>query len=151
MCVIIVAFLPCRMIHAFTCAGALPTQYIKLSRFAGIGSVKHGYISRGDFATIDIYTVLLIPKISVYNQYGYIEIVRESAERSMRAAVDEVKALPQYATSGEVWVLCFKETFLVHKIQWVITDARHDSTANAYHTTVPCLSGRFVSGNFDTV
>ena len=26
--------------------------------------------------------------------------------------------------------------------QWVITDARHDSTANAYHTTVPCLSGR---------
>ena len=26
---------------------------------------------------------------------------------------------------------------------WVITDARHNSTANAYHTTVPCLSGRF--------
>jgi hypothetical protein len=26
-------------------------------------------------------------------------------------------------------------------LQWVITDARHDSTANAYHTTVPCLSG----------
>ena len=26
--------------------------------------------------------------------------------------------------------------------EWVITDARHDSTANAYHTTVPCLSGR---------
>ena len=24
----------------------------------------------------------------------------------------------------------------------MITDARHDSTANAYHTTVPCLSGR---------
>ena len=28
-------------------------------------------------------------------------------------------------------------------LQWVITDARHDSTANAYHTTVPCLSGRY--------
>ena len=24
----------------------------------------------------------------------------------------------------------------------MITDARHDSTANAYHTTVPCLYGR---------
>ena len=23
-----------------------------------------------------------------------------------------------------------------------VTDARHDSTANAYHSTVPCLSGR---------
>lgn len=36
-----------RMIHGFTCAGMLPTQYIKLSRFAGIGTVKHGYISKG--------------------------------------------------------------------------------------------------------
>ena len=26
----------------------------------------------------------------------------------------------------------------------MITDARHDSTANAYHSTVPCLSGRYV-------
>ena len=25
----------------------------------------------------------------------------------------------------------------------MITDARHDSTCNAYHTTVPCLSARF--------
>ena len=38
--------------------------------------------------------------------------------------------------------------YVVHIIiiwgtQWVITDARHDSTANAYHTTVPCLSGRY--------
>ena len=24
----------------------------------------------------------------------------------------------------------------------MITDTRHDSTANAFHTTVPCLSGR---------
>ena len=29
-------------------------------------------------------------------------------------------------------------------VQWVITDARHDSTSNAYHTTVPCLSGTYV-------
>ena len=26
----------------------------------------------------------------------------------------------------------------------MITDARHDSTSNAYHTTVPCLSGRYI-------
>ena len=27
--------------------------------------------------------------------------------------------------------------------QWVMTDARHDSTSNAYHTTVACISGRY--------
>eukprot|EP00731_Ephydatia_muelleri_P008112 Em0004g450a len=43
----------------------------------------------------------------------------------MKAAVDCVKARPHYATSGE----------------WVITDARHDSTSNAYHSTVPCMAG----------
>lgn len=87
----------------------------------------------------------------MYNQYGNIEIVRESAEGSMRAAVDEVKALPQYATSGEVLVLCLNKILFSPQIQWVITDARHDSTANAYHTTVPCLSGRFVSRTFNFV
>ena len=25
--------------------------------------------------------------------------------------------------------------------QWVMTDAKHDSTANAYHSTVVCLAG----------
>ena len=30
-------------------------------------------------------------------------------------------------------------------LQWVITDARHDSTANAYHTTVPCMTGSYVT------
>ena len=29
--------------------------------------------------------------------------------------------------------------------QWVTAVVRHDSTANAYHTTVPCLSGRSCS------
>ena len=35
---------------------------------------------------------------------------------------------------------------LLSPLQWVIVDARHDSTANAYHTTVPCLSGRYMLG-----
>ena len=29
----------------------------------------------------------------------------------------------------------------IFTLQWVICDARHDSTCNAYHTTVPCLMG----------
>ena len=36
-----------RMIHGFTCAGMLPTHYIKMSRFAGIGTAKPGYILKG--------------------------------------------------------------------------------------------------------
>ena len=36
-----------RMIHAFTSAGMLPSQYINFSTFSGIGNVGHRYISRG--------------------------------------------------------------------------------------------------------
>lgn len=96
-----------KMVHAFTCAGMLPSQYIHLSTFSGIGVVGHAYIRR------------------VYQKLGYIELVGRAAELSMQSCVEEVQALPEYSTKGE----------------WVITDARHDSTANAYHTTVPCLSG----------
>jgi hypothetical protein len=63
---------------------------------------------------------------SVYRSLGYIEVVATSADQSMKRAVDEVKSLPEYTSNG---------------VEWVITDACHDSTANAYHTTVPCLSG----------
>lgn len=38
----------------------------------------------------------------VYNRSGYIEIVEGLAKQSMMAAVEEVKALPQYASDGEV-------------------------------------------------
>ena len=36
------------VVHGFTCAGVLPTQYIKFARFSGIGSVGHGYIRQGN-------------------------------------------------------------------------------------------------------
>ena len=66
----------------------------------------------------------------------------------MLAAVEEVQAMPHYESDGEAnnkcRCLCMC-TFILVTFQWVITDARHDSTANAYHTTVPCLSGRFDS------
>jgi hypothetical protein len=80
---------------------------MKLSTFAGLGTVKKSYIRQ------------------VYKQRGYMDLVAHAAETSMRSAIEEVQSLPHYAQEGE----------------WVITDARHDSTANAYHTTVPCLSG----------
>ncbi|KAL5502235.1 hypothetical protein EMCRGX_G008976 [Ephydatia muelleri] len=62
---------------------------------------------------------------SVYLNKLYQQVVTDVAEESMKAAVERVKESPHHATSGE----------------WVITDARHDSTSNAYHSTVPCLAG----------
>ena len=43
---------------------------------------------------------------SVYNQGGYVEIVQDMAEKSMKAAVDEVKALASYSSAGGE-VSCF--------------------------------------------
>eukprot|EP00731_Ephydatia_muelleri_P002848 Em0001g2848a len=96
-----------KLIHAFTCAGMLPSQFINFCKFAEIGVVSNKYIH------------------SVYIHRQYQQIVADSAEESMNAAVQRVKANPEYVTSGE----------------WVITDARHDSSANAYHSTVPCIAG----------
>ena len=35
------------MVHGFTCAGILPSQYMNLNKFAGIGRVGGSYIRRG--------------------------------------------------------------------------------------------------------
>lgn len=90
------------MVHAFTCAGVIPTQYIKMSLFAGIGSVKHAYAYHGYncsyFFLCIVFTVLSV----VYNQGGYIKIVQDMAERSMKDAVNEVKALESYSSGGKV-------------------------------------------------
>ena len=40
----------------------------------------------------------------VYQKLGYIEIVGRAAEMTMRASVEEVQALPEYSTKGEVHV-----------------------------------------------
>ena len=40
----------------------------------------------------------------VYQKLGYIEIVGRAAEMNMRASVEEVQALPEYSTKGEVHV-----------------------------------------------
>jgi hypothetical protein len=59
---------------------------------------------------MSFFFILLLLSLSslVYNRCGYIEIVQERAVKSMKAAVDEVKALPEYATSGEVNRVCTK-------------------------------------------
>ena len=38
----------------------------------------------------------------VYQKLGYIELVGRAAELSMRTSVEEVQALPEYSTKGEV-------------------------------------------------
>ena len=94
----------CRLVHGFTCAGVLPTQYIHFTRFAGIGSIGHAYIRQGMAHASNM--LFLANKsgliFSVYNRHGYIGIVGDLAERSMQGAVEQVKALPDYPKDGEV-------------------------------------------------
>ena len=42
---------------------------------------------------------------SVYHSCGYLQVVERVAEESMRKAVEEVKVLPDYSSSGEVHVV----------------------------------------------
>ena len=48
------------MVHAFTCAGILPTQFIKLCTFADIGTVKHGYISQGSLLIVMFMALVFV-------------------------------------------------------------------------------------------
>ena len=45
--------------------------------------------------------------IPVYNRHGYIELVDRLAQHSMQAAVEEVQALPEYSTKGEVHTMYY--------------------------------------------
>ena len=112
-------------------------QYTKLCTFAELGCVKNSYVRQSMYIILINRMVLY----AVYNEKHYRDLVYEAAEKSMLAAVQEVKALPHYESKGEVRTFMFVKCITM-PFQWVITDARHDSTANAYHTTVPCLSGR---------
>ena len=78
-----------------------------------------------------------------------MEAVGICAKQSMARAAEEVKGLPHYASEGEVRVCRVLNLLLDLRFkQWVITDAWHDSTSNAFHTTVPCLSGRWEISNY---
>ena len=41
----------------------------------------------------------------VYYKQGYMDIVSDAAEESMRSAIEEVKSLPHYSENGEVMKL----------------------------------------------
>ena len=74
-----------------------------------------------------------------------MSVLNGIAEASMQDAIEKVKALPHYTTKGEVHVqvLFLYLLRILSCIQWVMTDACHDSTSNAFHTTVPCITGRY--------
>ena len=42
--------------------------------------------------------------ILVYQKQGYMDIVSEAAEQSMKAAILEVKSLQEYSSKGEVYI-----------------------------------------------
>ena len=90
------------MVHSFTCAGILPSQYIHFSKFAGIGVVGHGYIKHGMFLSFFCLCVFIIIFVfAVYNT-GYIENVDKLAEVSMVEAIAEIKTYSRYMADGEV-------------------------------------------------
>ena len=98
----------CRMVHAFTCAGILPTQYINFCKFAGIGGVKKSYIHSG---LLDMHILVAVStynhcSLVVYKKQQYIDVVKACATLSMEAAVEEVKKLSSYAKDGEVCLVC---------------------------------------------
>ena len=86
--------------------------------------------------------------MSVYDLMGYRDTIMAVAEHSMKSAVEDVTGAEVSIT---LWWIVY--TYTVHCIywhrslctQWVITYARHDSTVNAFHTTVSCLSDRYAS------
>ena len=42
---------------------------------------------------------------AVYNKHGYMDLVSEAAEESMKAAIREVESFPHYQEKGEVMEL----------------------------------------------
>ena len=96
-----------RLVHSFTCAGVLQTQYIKLSSFAGLGTVKNSYIRQGtciytSLTCVSLVSVDVFIFCTVYKKGGYIDIVACAAEQSMKTAIEEVQSLPHYQEKGEV-------------------------------------------------
>ena len=47
--IILLALHACRLIHAFTCAGMLPSQFINFCKFAEIVVVSNKYIHSGRY------------------------------------------------------------------------------------------------------
>ena len=91
------------MIHSFTAAGVLPSQYKRMSTFAEMGTVGKQYINKGVYIAMfrEKKNVLCIHPV-VYRSLGYFDVVTEATEASMGLAVHEIEEIPQYQQSGEV-------------------------------------------------
>ena len=88
-----------RLVHAFTCAGVLPRQYIKFCKFAEFGVVGKWFIQQGKWKLLNPMLVLPKHKLhSVYRERGYFSVVGSLAEESMKRAVDEVMAVGSNST-----------------------------------------------------
>ena len=94
----------CRMVHAFTCAGVLPSQYTKVTQFGGLGCVGDAYVRLGmnNFSPTFLCTHMLHCLFTVYQQNGYRQLVNRTVDPSMQA--EEVQALPHYSAQGELSV-----------------------------------------------
>ena len=53
----------CRLIHAFTAAGVLPSQYKRMSAFAEMGAVGKNYIDKGFINLVHMCTMELLVAI----------------------------------------------------------------------------------------
>ena len=83
-----------RLVHAFTCAGILPRQYTKFSKFAELSVVGKLFSKRGEWLLVICiddkqYTCTCT---SVYKDRGYYSIMRDLALESMKRVVEEVMA-----------------------------------------------------------
>ena len=70
-----------RIVHAFTAAGVLPSQYKRMSTFSRMGNIGKNYINKGycidiSFASIDCVVCLI-----VYTSLGYCTVVSEATEQ----------------------------------------------------------------------
>ena len=90
-----------RLIHAFTCAGMLPSQYYHFCRLASLGTVGKRYTDSGNTSfelhcsTVSVFTI-------VHKSKGYVAAIESCAEASMMKAIE---ATSNYETDGEVQLI----------------------------------------------
>ena len=74
----------CRFVLAFTCAGWLPSQYIKFCKFAGMCTLSDWYIRQGipSYPNTKMETVRCNTHFTIYFVNKYLECVEVCAEES---------------------------------------------------------------------
>ena len=126
----------------------LPSQYINFSTFSGIGHVGHGYISWGSLWCVRVCIMCYIPMyyfISVQSSWvcgGGESFGRTLYAGSSWGSANSPRLL--YEWRGKDSVINFVLCVIVY---WSIVGYHRcpplTQLRTAYHTTVPCLSGRY--------